>query len=287
MRRKKIQHGNVRNRALSLALALIAVAVQVLAQQDEGPILHPKKHPAKPGPNATLLVMCDIACNWKLDGEAKGRIEAGGSAKAKVELGQHVVVGATEDDVDQVKQLSEIKTNGQTVISIELKPMRDARLKAEHDARDKAAQEQKERLELEAQQKAARERQEHEEAAATNAKFENLSDLTWSFTEDWTVPLFHKGKPQHLDGQFVFAKDGSCTSTAITKGLPCRWIKQGQTVTIVVKAVKAHCDETWRLTQNRDTMSGQREFHGETRTILYDNNWCNSQPAHTVAFKAR
>jgi hypothetical protein len=89
---------------------------------------------AKPAEGAMLLVMCDLACDWKLDGAAKGHIDAGGSAKAKVELGQHLVAVTTEDGADQVQQLSEVKAEGQTVVSIELKPVRDARLKAEQEA---------------------------------------------------------------------------------------------------------------------------------------------------------
>jgi hypothetical protein len=116
-----------------LAAVLVVAALPGMAQE-EGPILLPKPKPAA----ATLLVMCDLACNWKLDGVAKGRIEAGGSAKANVMLGQHVVVAVTEDGADQVKQLNEVKSSGQTVVSIELKPVRDARLKAEQEAKDKA-----------------------------------------------------------------------------------------------------------------------------------------------------
>src|ERR1700682_6001390 len=114
----------------ALCAALSFLAVQSLAQQNEGPILRPKKPPAKPQPSATLLVMCDLACSWKLDGQEKGRINAGGLATAKVGLGQHVVVAATEDGADQVKQLCDAKANVQTVVTIELKPIRDARLKA-------------------------------------------------------------------------------------------------------------------------------------------------------------
>ena len=66
---------------LAGACVLVQVAGNAAAQQDEGPILRPKKPPAKPAA-ATLLAMCDLACNWKLDGEAKGHIDAGGSAKA-------------------------------------------------------------------------------------------------------------------------------------------------------------------------------------------------------------
>jgi len=145
-----------------MSTVLMLGAGMAWAQQEEGPILLPKKPVAKPAA-ATLLVICDLACNWKLDGEAKGRIEAGGSAKAKVEPGQHLVVVTTEDGVDQAQQLSDVKSGEQTVVSLELKPVRDARDKAAQQeeekiaqqARDKAAQEAREKAALEAQQKAA------------------------------------------------------------------------------------------------------------------------------------
>lgn len=127
-----------------LALLIAIMVLPALSQQDEGPILRPRVQPVKPT-GATLLVICDLACNWNLDGVAKGRIEAGGSAKAKVELGQHLVVAMTEDEADQVKQLCEVKTTVQTVVSIEFKAARDARLKSEQEARDKVDQEVRDR----------------------------------------------------------------------------------------------------------------------------------------------
>ncbi|MGO9775644.1 MAG: hypothetical protein ACLQGT_00010 [Terracidiphilus sp.] len=127
----------------ALATALSIVAFPVLAQQDDVPILRPKNQTNKPV-GATLLVICDLACNWKLDGSEKSRIEAGNSVKTKVEPGQHVVIAMTEDGVDQTSQLSEVKSSGQVVVSIELKPVRDARLKAEQEEQQKAALEQQE-----------------------------------------------------------------------------------------------------------------------------------------------
>jgi hypothetical protein len=121
-----------------LALAAFMATVQLMAQQGEGPILRPKKPAAKPAA-ATLLVMCDLACNWKLDGETKDHIDAGGAAKARVELGQHVVVAVTDDGADQTQQFSEIKVSGQTVVAIELKPVRAARLQAQQNAQEEAA----------------------------------------------------------------------------------------------------------------------------------------------------
>ena len=110
-----------------LVAVLAFAALQALAQKDEGPILLPKKQPTEPA-GATLLVLCDLACNWKLDGEAKGRIEADGSAKARVELGQHLADAVTGDGFDKVEKEIEIKSVGQTILRIALKPVRDARL---------------------------------------------------------------------------------------------------------------------------------------------------------------
>src|SRR5438477_415272 len=89
----------------------------------------PEKRPAKAA-SSTLLVFCDLTCDWNLDGLAKGRIEAGASAREKVDPGQHLVVAATEDRVDQFKQISELKPAEQTVLTTSLKPLRDARLKS-------------------------------------------------------------------------------------------------------------------------------------------------------------
>ena len=127
---------------LASVLALAPAVDRAAAQQEEGPILKPKpKAPAA----ATLLVMCDLSCNWKLDGETKGRIDTGGSAKARVELGQHELVATTEDGLDKLESDIEIKAAGQTIFHIALQPVRDARVKAEHDAdpkylRDHAAE---------------------------------------------------------------------------------------------------------------------------------------------------
>ena len=150
----------------------------------------------KPVAAATLLVLCDLACDWKLNGEAKGRIDAEGSAKAKVELGQHVVVAATEDGADLVKLLSEVKSSGQTVVSIELKPVRDARLKAEQQARDKAEQE--------ARDKAIREQQEKDRQERELAAREDAARPTWT---DPATGLMWTKKDNGYDVNWQQAKD--------------------------------------------------------------------------------
>jgi len=153
-------------------VAAMVVVVPGMAQQEEGPILRPKKPIAKPvSPTAkpaspTLLVICDLACNWTLDSAAQGRIEAGGSAKVKGELGQHVVAAATEDVLDKDEKELDIKAGGQTIVHIALRPFRDERLKAEQEAKDKAVRQQQEQ---------ATEEQERERIAQANA-----GELTWT-----------------------------------------------------------------------------------------------------------
>jgi hypothetical protein len=155
--RKALDEDNMKRWRIAgwvLALFMATAALHALSQQDEGPILKPKPKAVAP---ATLLVMCDLACNWKLDGEAKNRIDGGGSAKAKVEFGQHEVVGTTEDGLDKVESDIEIKEAGQTIVHIALQPVRETRLQAEREARDKA--------EKEASDKAAQEQAAREESA--------------------------------------------------------------------------------------------------------------------------
>src|SRR5271156_979858 len=97
--------------------AASAAIVQAAAQQDEGPILKPNKPTSKPS-SATLLVMCDLTCNWKLDGEARGSIADGGTKKAPVSLGQHLVDAVTEDGLDKVEKEIEIKNTAQTIVRL-------------------------------------------------------------------------------------------------------------------------------------------------------------------------
>jgi len=127
-------------------------------QQDEGPILQPKPKP-KPVVLGTLQVTCDLACNWTLDGTAKGDIDAGATVNAKVSPGQHTVAAETEDALDKAENEVKVKIAGQTIAHIWLQPVRDARLKAEKEAKDKADQEAKNKAFQEARDKASHEAQ--------------------------------------------------------------------------------------------------------------------------------
>jgi hypothetical protein len=147
---------------------VLALAVgTLLAQQDEGPVLRPRTSPkpvAKPVAAATLLVLCDLDCNWKLDGKTQGRIAAASSVTVTVSPGQHLVVATTNDGLDRVQKIPETRAGAQAVASIELQPVRDARLKAEQEAREKAERAATEKAAQEARDRAAREQQEKERA---------------------------------------------------------------------------------------------------------------------------
>jgi len=93
----------------------------------------------------TLRVLCDLACNWTLDGQAKGSISAWGSGDVTVEVGQHVVAAATIDGNDRVVKPVDINSGGQTIVSVDLKSIREARLAAEKLAQEAAAREQQEK----------------------------------------------------------------------------------------------------------------------------------------------
>jgi hypothetical protein len=154
-------------------MAVVALGA-ALAQQDEGPILRPKPKPA------TLLVTCDLACNWKLDGGSRGAIAAGESATAPLSLGQHLVDAATQDGLDKVENEVEIKAAGQTVVHLALQPVHDARLKAEQEARDKVQQEAQAKAGREARAKAAQEQLDKEQKERDRAARELAAGLTWT-----------------------------------------------------------------------------------------------------------
>ena len=208
---------------LLLAMAVMLTSGAAHAQQD-GDVKVIITAKSKPGSLPTLLVMCDMMCTWKLDGEIKGQIDAGGSAKVKVEPGQHMVEATTDDGVDQVKLPSTVKPTGQTMVSIELQPIRYARLISEQEEIDEVAKEQaaQERAKRDLAERQNREMQERERIAHDDAvgvwtdsktglmwtKKDNGSDVTWqqavdycrnlrlSGYSDWSLPtidVLYKG----------------------------------------------------------------------------------------------
>jgi hypothetical protein len=261
----------------------MTTALPALAQQDDVPILHPKNQTTKPA-SATLLVTCDLACNWTLDGEAKGRIDAGGSIKAKVELGQHVVVATTEDSLDKVENEIEIKTPGQTIVHIALQPIRDVRLKAEQQARDKADQEARDKAAREQREKDRQERERvaREEAArptwtdpATGliwAKKDNDSNVTWQQADtycrslrlagysDWRLPTIDE-----LHGIYDSSANAPGQMDIGSPGHP--WV---QPMTFLVKGNLQLSGVEWS--------SSQGDVWGEVWSFGFNGNLRQSNP---------
>lgn len=162
---------------LLVSTALFAFGGAARAQQD-GDMTVIIKTKSKANALPTLLVMCDMICNWKLDGEAKGRIDEGGSVKIKVEAGEHMVEADTEDGVDQVKQPTTVKPTGQTMVDVELWPIRYARLVANQEASDKAVRDAQAEAERESREKDVTKAR--EEAALKRAAREESERQPWA-----------------------------------------------------------------------------------------------------------
>lgn len=130
-------------RAVSYVLSagFISTAL-IFANAQDAPIPKPKSKPtsaattseSKPrsqAPRSTILLICDLACNWEVDGETKGRVQDGGSAKARVELGEHIIKATTVDGLDSAEVDRSFTEAGQSIVRVDLKSARDARLAAD------------------------------------------------------------------------------------------------------------------------------------------------------------
>jgi hypothetical protein len=248
------------------------------------PAVQPGTIPNPTSNAATLLVLCDLACNWTLDGEAKGRIDAGNTATAPLSLGQHVVAAATQDGLDKVENEIEIKAPGQTIVHIALQPVRDARLKAEQQARDKADQEARNTAAREQQEKDRQERERvaREEAArptwtdpATGlmwAKKDNGSNVTWQQADtycrslrlagysDWRLPTIDE-----LHGIYDSSANAPGQMDIGSPGHP--WV---QPMTFLVKGNLQLSGLEWS--------SSQGDVYGEVLSFGFNFNLRQSNP---------
>ena len=75
----------------------------------------------------TLVVNCDVPCNWQVDGDDKGAIPFGDIARAQVIAGDHIIVATTSDGRDRTSQ--NVTGSGSTtkVVSLSLLPVREER----------------------------------------------------------------------------------------------------------------------------------------------------------------
>jgi hypothetical protein len=146
-------YGSVREQVAGRSEQLPEYSIIRNSSHDEGDFVFSRK-------TATLEVQCDLACNWSLDGQAKGHINAGGSGKVTIGLGDHLVVAKTEDGADKAEWRSKIDSAGLKVVPIKLQPMRDSRLHAEQQREREqqviAEQQQREKEQEAIQQQAAR-----------------------------------------------------------------------------------------------------------------------------------
>jgi DNA-binding beta-propeller fold protein YncE len=108
--------------ACFLAIALAAWTHLAPAQPDHGP---------GPTPTPTLVVACDLACNWQLDGQPMGSLAAGESRTVTVSSGQHLVAAVTADGLDKVEKQVGIGTAAQAIsVPLDLQAARNARYSA-------------------------------------------------------------------------------------------------------------------------------------------------------------
>jgi peptidylprolyl isomerase len=117
----------------AVAAALAVEVGQGIGQQGEA------KAKPESAAAATVLVTCDLACNWRLDGKAHGSIAAGDSTTASLSLGQHLLVATTLDGRDKIEKEADIDEARQVLVRFALGPVRDARLQPQQIPGEEAA----------------------------------------------------------------------------------------------------------------------------------------------------
>jgi len=117
---------------LCFAVCVFATTALAGAQSNEPPVLRPHPHSTgstKPATaKGTLLIRCDLACTWSFDGDPKGVIEADGMMKIAAEPGQHLVLATAQNGPDRVEKEVDIEAGRQTLLRVDLQPLRQARL---------------------------------------------------------------------------------------------------------------------------------------------------------------
>jgi serine/threonine protein kinase len=130
-------------------------------------------------PLATLLVTADLACDWKLDWEPQGRLEAGSSARVAVGFGKHKIEAVTADGLDSWANVVEATKPQQEVVSVELAPVRAQRLRQDQEAADKRRQQEAAAAERQRQQPAVEERR-RQAAEAERLRIQEAARPVWT-----------------------------------------------------------------------------------------------------------
>jgi TonB family protein len=108
--------------ALSLAITLAVMPLGVAQAR------RPAPKSAAHATDSNLVVSCDLVCNWTLDDDDKGKIDAQGTAKVRVAPGQHIVSAATEDGQDEICKEIDVAAGAPTQVQFHLLKARIARL---------------------------------------------------------------------------------------------------------------------------------------------------------------
>jgi hypothetical protein len=75
----------------------------------------------------TLVVSCDLACSWKVDGEDKGMIQPGDAARAQVASGDHLLVATSTDGRARASQNVTGTAGTSKLVTFSLKPIAESR----------------------------------------------------------------------------------------------------------------------------------------------------------------
>ena len=115
-------------------------SVWVAVSPPEESVIPPPKEPANPSVEErprgepALLVTADLRCNWSLDGEPKGQMEAGQTVRVPVGLGKHIIEAVTPDELDHWRGVAELTKPQQEIVAVELGTVRGKRLREAADA---------------------------------------------------------------------------------------------------------------------------------------------------------
>jgi TonB family protein len=122
--------------ALVTLFGFAAMPLCSLQSQAHRPAPKPASHAA----DNVLVVFCDLPCNWSLDDDDKGKIDAQGTVKVRVPLGEHLVTAATEDGKDELRNEVDIAAGAPIQVQFHLLKARIARLDKELQHQEKLIQ---------------------------------------------------------------------------------------------------------------------------------------------------
>jgi hypothetical protein len=188
-----------------IPVCLIALCAVVFAQSSDGPpVIQPHRSSAQrtqqkaapsPAPASILVVACDLACTWSLDGKPQERIEAGGMASVRAFPGDHIVTATSSDGLDHVRKIVTLENSRQSVLQIELQTLRDTRLKAQQEQLDAEArrrqQEQDRQQELARQQERARQQEANRQPGSRSLHYQAVN-LVLQGRYAQAIPLYQR-----------------------------------------------------------------------------------------------